>query len=164
MLAILLFEGINFLSSSFTEKSVWVDLIGQVRIRILRTGNPVIHHWGLFSRSGEGRGGQFEFGLRCQVWKEKKLLSVPVEETMTSISGLHALEITAVSPSQDKPTASSAWAPCKRPHPCDPHGPNLHVTPPQEGRYSGQVWTCLPRASLLFGISFSPASYKCSSP
>ena len=147
-----------------TKKSVWVKLTRQIRINVLGIGNPIIHQWGLFSRSGEGRGGQFEIGLRCQVWRETRLLSVPVKETMTSISGVRVLEIIAMNHLQGKPSEPSAWAQCNLPHPYDPHSPKLHVTSPQVGRYSGQVWICLPRASPPLGNSSSPTSCKCSSP
>lgn len=103
MLAVWLLEEINFLSSSFTKKSVWVDLIRETRVSVLGISKLIIHQGGLFTRSGEGRGGQFEIGLRCQVWGETTLLSVLVRELMTSITGVHTLEIIAMNHLQSKP-------------------------------------------------------------
>lgn len=49
----------------------------------------------MFPRPGEGWGGQFDIGLRRQAWGERSLLSALVKE-MTSVPGVHALEVTAM--------------------------------------------------------------------
>lgn len=110
------------------------------------------------------KGWSVKISLRCQVWGETSLLSVPLKEAMTSISGAHTLAITTMNHLTGNPPEASDWAQCNLSHPHDLLTPNVYAPSPQEGTYSGQVWVCPPTTSPPLGDSSRPTLWKCSFP
>lgn len=91
------------------------------------------------------KGWSVKISLRCQVWGETSLLSVPLKEAMTSISEAHTLEIITMNHLTDNPPEASDGAQCNLSHPYDLPIPNADAPSPQVGTYSGQVWVCPPQ-------------------